>query len=158
VVNTSSDSPQAVTLQNEGNAPLVLATAAETGPGVNPIVSDNFTLVNSSTSPCPQIGGSSSSGTTLAENAECSESIGFTPVEAGTIAGSVTITGTGTTLSVISLNSTATAATGTIAQTITFPQPLANSSVTLMATASSGLPVYYTLISGPAVLLGSTLT
>ncbi len=48
------------------------------------------------------------------------------------------------------------------AQTITFPNPgpLPNgvAPVTLMATASSGLPVTYTLISGPGSLSGSTLT
>ena len=47
-------------------------------------------------------------------------------------------------------------------QTITFPNPgpLATSTppVTLTATASSGLPVTYTLISGPGTLSGSTLT
>jgi hypothetical protein len=48
------------------------------------------------------------------------------------------------------------------AQTITFPNPgpLPNgvAPVTLMATASSGLPVTYSLISGPGSLSGSTLT
>jgi hypothetical protein len=47
-------------------------------------------------------------------------------------------------------------------QTITFPNPgpLPNgvAPVTLMATASSGLPVTYMLISGPGSLSGSTLT
>ncbi|MFZ1915947.1 MAG: FG-GAP-like repeat-containing protein [Terriglobales bacterium] len=47
-------------------------------------------------------------------------------------------------------------------QTITFPNPgtLPDgvAPVTLTATASSGLPVTYTLISGPATLSGSTLT
>ena len=47
-------------------------------------------------------------------------------------------------------------------QTITFPNPgpLPNgvAPVTLMATASSGLPLTYTLISGPGSLSGSTLT
>ncbi len=48
------------------------------------------------------------------------------------------------------------------AQTITFPNPgpLPNgvAPVTLTATASSGLPVTYSLISGPGSLSGSTLT
>jgi hypothetical protein len=48
------------------------------------------------------------------------------------------------------------------AQTISFPNPgpLPNgvAPVTLMATASSGLPITYTLISGPGSLSGSTLT
>ena len=51
---------------------------------------------------------------------------------------------------------------GTTPQTITFP-PLATpayaaTSVILTATASSGLPVTYTVVSGPATVTGSTLT
>lgn len=48
------------------------------------------------------------------------------------------------------------------AQTITFPNPgtLPNgvAPVTLTATASSGLPITYTVISGPGTISGSTLT
>jgi hypothetical protein len=51
---------------------------------------------------------------------------------------------------------------GKLAQTITFPTPadqLANNPpVTLTATASSGLPVTYTLVSGPGLLAGNRLT
>ena len=46
-------------------------------------------------------------------------------------------------------------------QTITFPFPGAQTypgSVTLQATASSGLPVTYAVLSGPATVSGSTLT
>jgi len=47
-------------------------------------------------------------------------------------------------------------------QTITFPaagpQTFGNAPIVLGATASSGLPVTYTLVSGPATLSGSTLT
>ena len=47
-------------------------------------------------------------------------------------------------------------------QTITFPQPpapaYAVTAVALAATASSGLPVTYTVVSGPASVTGSTLT
>ena len=47
-------------------------------------------------------------------------------------------------------------------QTITFPQPATpagtNTTATLTATASSGLPVTYTITSGPATISGSTIT
>ncbi|HEY0306888.1 MAG TPA: FG-GAP-like repeat-containing protein, partial [Acidobacteriaceae bacterium] len=48
------------------------------------------------------------------------------------------------------------------AQTITFPQPAspayAGTSVTLTASSTSGLPVTYTVVSGPATVSGTTLT
>lgn len=51
---------------------------------------------------------------------------------------------------------------GKLAQTIAFPTPadqLANNPpVTLAATASSGLPVTYSLVSGPGILSGNRLT
>ncbi len=51
---------------------------------------------------------------------------------------------------------------GRLAQTLAFPTPadqLANNPpVTLAATASSGLPVSYTLVSGPGILSGNRLT
>jgi len=46
-------------------------------------------------------------------------------------------------------------------QTINFPQPTQTTypgSATLAATATSGLPVTYTVLSGPATVFGSTLT
>ncbi len=49
-----------------------------------------------------------------------------------------------------------------LSQTITFPQPAdkiaTDAAFALAATASSGLPVSFTVISGPAMLAGSTLT
>jgi sugar lactone lactonase YvrE len=52
-------------------------------------------------------------------------------------------------------------AAGSTTQTITFPQPAApayaGTTVALTATASSGLPVMYTVVSGPAVVSGNLL-
>jgi hypothetical protein len=49
-----------------------------------------------------------------------------------------------------------------MSQTIAFPQPAtpayADTSVTLAATATSGLPVTYTVVSGPATVSGSSLS
>ncbi|MEZ5414237.1 MAG: immunoglobulin domain-containing protein [Opitutaceae bacterium] len=61
-----------------------------------------------------------------------------------------------------SFSSTASATTGSIlAQTISFAGPadqtFSTSPITLTATASSGLPVAYTLVSGPATLSGNEL-
>ena len=50
----------------------------------------------------------------------------------------------------------------TTPQTITFPAPITPAydatSVTLTATSTSGLPITYTVLSGPATVTGSTLT
>ena len=50
----------------------------------------------------------------------------------------------------------------TASQTITFPNPGTQTygagSITLTATANSGLAVTYTVVSGPATVSGSTLT
>ncbi len=54
-----------------------------------------------------------------------------------------------------------TALSGPIAQTISFPQPTAGSvgeQMTLTATASSGLPVTFSILSGPATLSGTNNT
>jgi len=57
---------------------------------------------------------------------------------------------------------TTTADITTNSQTISFPaipaQPLTNVSLTLSATASSGLPVTFTVVSGPGTILGDVIT
>jgi len=74
---TSSDSPQTMTLMNGGNAPLTFSTPAT---GTNPSLSPAFTLGNSST--CPQLSVSSAPAT-LAAGATCTDAISFQPIATG---------------------------------------------------------------------------
>jgi len=147
--STSSDSPQFVTVQNIGNSQLNITALS---------VAANFAQIPGSGSPedC-------SSSTSLNAGAECNLSLSFTPEAVGSIQGSVVLTdnalnGNPATQSV-QLSGTGLAAT----QTISFsglPSSATYGSAgpyTLSATASSGLPVSYSVI-GPASISGTTLT
>jgi len=157
--STSSDSPQTVTLANIGNAALTFPIP---GLGNNPSIAAGFDLVN--TSQCPQLSSSSSNNGILDAGASCTYVINFTPVSAGNISGSLNITDTNLNASPsvgqqVSLSGTATQAS----QTITFTPPttpisFTTSPITLSASASSGLPVTFTVTSGPATVTGDQLT
>ena len=159
-VGSSSDSPQTLLVQNMGNSNLMFPIP---GSGSNPSLSANHTLSNSST--CPQLTPSTSAAQTLAPGT-CTEVISFTPVMPSTAAGSLTFSDNSNNVTnasqTVVLNGTATGATGTTAQTITFPQPTspaqAETTATLTATASSNLAITYSVVSGPATLSGSTVT
>ena len=157
----SGDSPKTLTITNSGTASLTFPLPIS---GTNPSPPVGFTIGNSST--CPQLTISSFESGTLAAGSSCTDLISFAPVAAGNISGSLITTDSN--LNVIPsaqsvmLAGTATAATGTAPQNITFPPPaspvaFAASPVTLTATASSGLGVYYT-VTGPATVSGSVLT
>jgi hypothetical protein len=79
VGSTSSDSPQAVQFQNVGNAPLAASSLG---------VSANFKQVAGSGTPedC------AASGFTLDPGAECNLSIDFTPLSAGALSSTATLT------------------------------------------------------------------
>jgi sugar lactone lactonase YvrE len=163
VGSTSSDSPQIVTVANDGNADLSFAVPAT---GLNPSLS-NSSFVLDSGSDCPQLD-ASSSAVTLAPGAFCTYQVSFSPTAAGSsITGSLALAdnnlnATPSATQAIALNGSATGSQTTSTQTITFP-PLASpvnygtAPLTLMATASSGLTVNYT-VAGPASISGSTLT
>ncbi len=144
VGTTSSDSPQTVAISNTGNQPLVFASVTST--------KDFPAKVGDCT------------GSPLAAGASCSLVYIYAPVsiilkdsidQPSTLTDN-TLNGTNT-QQVITL----TGGTPKLGeQTITFPQPASSTypgSVTLAATASSGLSVSYT-VEGPATLSGSTLT
>lgn len=86
VGSTSTDSPQTVTINNSGNAPLIFSTPST---GTNPVLSAGFTLAASST--CPQLTPSSPTAT-IAVGASCTYNINFTPAVAGSISGTLTLT------------------------------------------------------------------
>jgi len=147
--STSSDSPQSVQIENIGNASLNFA-------GIS--VASNFAQVDGAGTPAD-----CATGLQLASGEACSLSLGFRPTAAGSISGSVVLTDNALNgnpaRQTIQLNGT-----GTLApQTITFsglpPAATFGSAgpYTLNATASSGLPVNYS-VSGPASISGATLT
>jgi MBG domain-containing protein/NHL repeat-containing protein len=162
VGTASSDSPQVVTIENVGNATLNFATLAS---GTNPSMTGNFTLESSQESLCPVVSAGSSASGTLFAGHSCVLPISFAPTGTGTINGSLTLTDNalnapapGFAIQSIALSGVG---TGNTAQTINF-SALPNvtygvSPITLTATTSSGLPVSYT-VSGPATVLGSTMT
>jgi DNA-binding beta-propeller fold protein YncE len=154
---TSADSPQTVTLWNSGNATLVLQAPAA---GTNPNVAANFTVTNTGSGGCPIVSSGSSPGSLVAGQS-CALAISFTPGEAGSFAGALVVTDN-------ALNATAPSyatqnvnvsgvGTGGASQTITFA-PIgtlpANSSLPLIASASSGLPVSFSSLT-PAVCVVS---
>jgi sugar lactone lactonase YvrE len=154
----SSDSPKSVRLGNSGN--MALSFPAPTS-GYNPAVSSvNFVLDGGASTTCPYEASTSAAGT-LAAGAECTFGFYFYPQQYGSLTATATVADTspGSSTQTISLSG-ATTQTGT-AQSITFPQPANTTypgSATLNATASSGLPVTYALVSGPATLSSSTLS
>jgi streptogramin lyase len=147
--STSSDSPQTVTVENVGNASLNFPAPSS---GNNPSIGTNFTLNSSVASSCPLVRSGSSTIGTLAAGQSCLLPISFTPTAAGTFSSTLVLTenalnGTAhayTALS-IQLSGIGTGAGG-VQQVITFvaiPAQAVNSTFTLTATASSGLPVTY---------------
>ncbi len=82
---SSLDSPQVATVTNIGNAPLVFTVPAN---GINPSISQNFTLSNGST--CPQLD-ISSSAESLPSGNSCTLLLSFVPIQTGAIAGTADI-------------------------------------------------------------------
>ncbi len=82
----SSDSPQTVTVSNNGNADLTFPVPAS---GHNPSISSGFTLDVLTT--CPELSASSTAGT-LAAGASCDYAVDFIPVAAQPYSGSLTLT------------------------------------------------------------------
>jgi DNA-binding beta-propeller fold protein YncE len=146
--STSSDSPQAVTLVNAGNAALNFPIP---GSGNNPSIATNFTLNNSGLSACPKVSAGSSTAGMLGAGQSCLLLISFTPAATGSISGTLVLTDNalnptvpGYTAQSILLSGIG---TGSTPQSITFgsiPAQSVNSILALTATASSGLPVSFT--------------
>jgi sugar lactone lactonase YvrE len=140
--STSSDSPQTIMLENMGNASLTFAVP---GSGTNPTISTNFSLNSSVSSACPLVSTGSSAGT-LAAGASCLLPVSFTPTTAGTLSGSLALTDNALNASVTQTIALGGIGTGSTSQTISFDSIGAQStgtSLTLSATASSGLTVNF---------------
>jgi hypothetical protein len=143
----AASAAQDVTVLNLGNSPLTIDLIS---------TADNFSLSGSDTT-C------SSSSQTLAPAASCVLGFEFNPASAGSINGGVVLTdnalNASTAMQTITLQGTGLQQS----QTINFPNPGAQIyagapvTITMSATASSGLPVSYTVISGSATVSGTTL-
>ena len=130
VGTTSSDSPQAVTFTNNGNAPLVFN-------GVTPFVTHGFTADLSST--CPLLNEAFETSSLAAGNS-CTYAVSFTPVLAGPLYGELQANDNNLNVpssQVIPLNGTAAADPTTATLTVTPNSATQGAAVTLTATVST---------------------
>jgi hypothetical protein len=142
VNNTSSDSPQSITIENIGNADLLLSGLA---------VGTNFTQVAGSGTPAD-----CTSSFSAASGASCNLSISFTPTAVGSLQSTALLTDNGNPAT----QSIALAGTGVrLSQTITF-NAIANqvkgTPLTLTASASSGLTVSFTSLTPSVCTVSGT--
>jgi sugar lactone lactonase YvrE len=152
VGSTSHDSPQTVTVSNNGNAPLIFPSS---GSGGNPSVPANFALDPTST--CKQTIPGSSAPVQLAAWTSCTLALDFKPTSAAPVSGLVELTDNNqnVTGSVQGIH-----VVGSISQMIDFPQPaspmyLGAAPITLNATGgASGNPVTFIINSGYGSLSG----
>ena len=148
---TSKDSPKTVTVNNDGNAPLIFPLPAT---GDTPSVPGNFAWDASST--CVQTTASSSSAFELDAGAHCIMAFDFEPTNAGSINGIAELTDNNLNVTGAVQKIQLTGLQGS--QTITFPQPVSPvyydpSPITLSATGgASGNPVLFSVVSGPGSL------
>jgi sugar lactone lactonase YvrE len=123
---------------------------------------DFTSLAVSPSSPFQIVGSGCAAGTTLAVGGTCTVSVAFAPTTPGNLTDSLTVNDDAfNNPQTVSLSGTAIQVA--VAQTITFtlsPTTLTYgiSPFALVASASSGLPVTFTVVSGPGSVNGSTLT
>src|SRR5262249_21950883 len=89
VGTTSPDSPLAMTVANDGNAPLLLEIPST---GNNPNINSNFTLDSSNPADCPITTSAAASPRVLAPETVCLLSISSTPQVPGPNIGALTLT------------------------------------------------------------------
>jgi hypothetical protein len=137
----STTSPaQTVTLSNSGTAALAISSIS---------ISGNFSI------------SSNGCGSSLAQNSSCKIGITFTPQSTGALSGSLTITdnsgGTTGAMRSISLSGTGVQ----IPPTLTFsvgPQTFGEAPFMVSASSNSSGGITYSLVSGPAMVNGNTVT
>jgi sugar lactone lactonase YvrE len=151
IENVGSTSPaQMLTVSNVGNQQLAVSGLS---------ISPNFTQQPSGGTDC-------SSNSRLVAGGACASALAFAPTTTGVLNGTLTLTDNALN-NPASMQSASMSGIGTQQQqqepqTITFPNPGTQTygvvPIALTATASSGLPVTYTVISGPAMVSGNVLT
>ena len=154
---TSGDSPQTVTVSNDGNAALIFPLPVS---GANPSIPANFGWDASST--CLQTTASSSTAFELAAGESCTMAFDFNPTTTGGISGNAVLTDNNLNQAnatrSIQLNGTGLVGS----QTINFTQPSSpayfgiTSAITLIATGGgSSNPVVFSIVAGPGSLSGT---
>ena len=154
VGSTSTDSPQTVTVENIGNAPLTFPVPST---GSNPSISTSFILNSSEASACPVVSSGSSEAATLAAGTSCLLPVSFEPGSVGSLSGALTLTdnnlnaaGPNYATQTISISGT-----GALAQaqliSPTAGSTLTGPSVTFDWTAASGATGYYLWIGSTGV-------
>ena len=143
---TSADSPQVVTIQNNGNGALTFPVPAS---GNNPSIPSSFVLNGSASSACPIVNSGSSAAGMLGAGESCELSVSFIPAGVGAIGGSLVLTdnalnaaGPNYATQSIALSGTAIQATPTDTVSSSAVSAFASTSVTFTATiaSSSGSP------------------
>ena len=89
VGSTSADSPQTVTVENVGTAPLTFPVPES---GNNPSASENFILSSGGSSPCPILSAVSPAPWTLAAGASCTLSVSYAPSASLPLTGTLVFT------------------------------------------------------------------
>lgn len=147
VGSTSSDSPQSFMIQNLGNAPL-------SATGVS--VSSNFAQVAGPGTPAD-----CTANFSVEPGGSCNISISFTPLVSGSIQGSVTLADNALNGAPATQSIPLAGLAQLVFQTITFnpvPPQTVGASVTLIATASSMLPVTFAAQSTACTVSNTTAT
>ena len=123
VGTTSADSPQIITLGNNGNAPLSFPVPAT---GDNPSIAPNFTLDSSSQSDCPLTPNGSTAPGILKPATSCNLPISFTPAVSGSVSGSLVLTDNNLNAAPPSYSSQTVALNGTVLglPAISWPSPV----------------------------------
>ena len=152
---TSADSPQTVTLINNGNTNLVFT---QPNTGINPVITPGFTL---GAGTCPQLTNPKVAYPTLAADTSCTYLVSFSPSTSYPVSGSLTTSDNNLNASaatqVIPLNGTGTA----VAAPITFTVPnhnVGDPPFIVAATSASPGCCTYTVLSGPATVALNMVT
>ena len=144
---TSSESPQTVTLENNGNAALSFSIPPM---GTNPSIAANFALNSSQASACPLVASGSSTPGILAAGAGCLLPISFTPAVTGDLSASLVLTDN-------NLNGTNANQTISLSGTATEPQgPAITSGSSTTFTVNSSGSFTVTATGNPAPTLSAT--
>ncbi len=142
----SISAPQTVTVSNAGNQTLDFSNVA---------ASANFAVVPSGGTDC-------TSSTQLASALQCLVAVEFAPLSGGTLTGTLTLTDNALSNPASTQSMQLSGGATQVTQTITFPaiptQTYGGPTVTLNATASSGLAVSYSVTAGSATANGNILT
>jgi hypothetical protein len=150
---------QSITVQNIGNASLTFELPSSGTNSCIPSTASYFTLDTAPATACALA--YPTAPATLAAGQSCTLSVSFDPTATGSVSGSLNLLdNTLNAPSPYATQSIALSGTGLESQAINFTAPTSSagygaSAITLSATATSGLPVTFSIVSGPGELSGT---